>query len=272
MTEQPHAIVERDGHVLVVTMNRPEVKNAISVQMSEILSEAWDEVNRNPDIRVCILTGAGGNFSAGADLKYMTTSPYGDEIDSRSAETGAGGGAFDPEQVKPLLKGFQLTKPLITAVEGYAIAGGSELLLASDIRVAGESARFGLAEVRWGLFPMAGSSVRLPRQVPYTFAADMLLTGRQVTTEEALQMGLIGHVVADGEALAKARELADTIAANGPIAVRNVLQSMRATESLPEAEAFKIETRLGVETFRSEDAKEGPQAFIEKRRPVFRGK
>lgn len=129
--------------------------------------------------------------------------------------------------MKPMLKGFRLDKPLITAIVGYAIAGGTELVLASDIQVAAEGARLGLAEVRWGLFPLAGSSVRLPRQVPYTFAADLLLTGRQVGAVEAYQMGLVGHLVPDGQALPKALELAGLIAANGPVAVRNILRAMR---------------------------------------------
>jgi enoyl-CoA hydratase len=145
-------------------------------------------------------------------------------------------------------------------------------VIGSDIRVAAEGARLGLAEVRWGLFPMAGSSLRLPRQVPYTFAADLLLTGRQVTAAEAYQMGLVGHVVPDGTALERAMELAALIAANGPVAVRSILRAMRATEGLPEAEGFVIETQIGIDTFKSDDAKEGPLAFTEKRAPVFKGR
>jgi len=272
MTYQPPALVERRGHVLVVTMNRPAAKNAISPDMAAMLCAAWDEVNGDPDIRVCVLTGAGGNFSAGADLKLMAqTRPYDDAaapVDGPDVSSGD----LDPLFLKPLLKGYRLDKPLITAIEGYAIAGGTELVLSSDIRVAAESARLGLAEVKWGLFPMAGSTLRLPRQVPYTFAADLLLTGRQVGAAEALQMGLIGHVVPDGSALTKALGIADLIAANGPVAVRNILRAMRATEGLPEAEGFVLETRIGVETFQSDDAKEGPLAFTQRRAPAFKGR
>jgi len=266
---QPHALVERDGHVLIVTMNRPEAKNALSGEMMQIMGEAWDEVNSNPDIRVAILTGAGGAFCAGADLKAMTQS-HPSESFKENEQTGGRG--LDLTVIKPLLKGFLLDKPLIAAVEGPAVAGGTEILQGTDIRVAGESARFGVSEVRWGLFPLGGSSVRLRRQVPYTVAADILLTGRHLTAAEALEAGLIGHLVPDGDALDKARELAEVVAANGPIAVQGVLRSLRETECLPEAEAFAIEAKIGMEVFMSEDAREGPKAFAEKRKPEFKGR
>jgi enoyl-CoA hydratase len=260
-TEQPHLLTERRGHVLVVTMNRPQVRNALSGSMLALLRKAWDQVDSDPAIRVCVLTGAGGAFCAGADLKAMTRAHPGDAANATS---------FDPSVIEPLLKGRRLTKPLIAAVEGVAVAGGTEILQATDIRVAGESARFGVSEARWGLFPLGGSAVRLPRQVPYTVAADLLLTGRHITAAEALAIGLIGHVVPDGEALATALEIADTIAANGPVAVRAILRTMRETEGMPEADAFKIEAQIGMEVFRSQDAKEGPRAFTEKRKPQFR--
>ncbi len=155
-------------------------------------------------------------------------------------------------------------------MEGPAIAGGTEILQACDIRVAGESARFGVSEARWGLFPLGGSAVRLPRQIPYTLAADLLLTGRHIRAAEALSMGLIGHVVPDGQALAKALEIADAIAANGPVAVRAILAAMRETEGMAENDAFAIEAKLGSAVFASDDAREGPRAFAEKRRPSSR--
>jgi enoyl-CoA hydratase len=258
---QPHCLVERRGAVLIVTMNRPEARNALSGPMMAIMKEAWDQVDADPDIRACILTGAGGTFCAGADLKAMTVSHPGD--------TAAG---WDLSVIEPLLKGRRLTKPLIAAVEGFAIAGGTEILQATDIRVAGASARFGVAEARWGLFPLGGSAVRLPRQIPYTVAAELLLTGRQVSAEEAQRIGLIGHVVPDGEALAKALELAEMIAANGPLAVQAILRTIRETEGLAENEAFAIEAKLGMAVFASADAKEGPRAFAEKRTPNFSGR
>ncbi|MCI2418069.1 crotonase/enoyl-CoA hydratase family protein [Saccharopolyspora sp. K220] len=261
VVEQPHCLVERRGAVLVVTMNRPEVRNALSGPMLQIMRQAWDEVDQDDDIRVCVLTGAGGAFCAGADLKAMTQAHPGD--------TARG---MDMSVIEPLLKGRRLTKPLIAAVEGPAVAGGTEILQATDIRVAGESARFGVSEARWGLFPLGGSAVRLPRQIPYTVAADILLTGRHIRAAEAKELGLIGHVVPDGQALEKALELANLVAANGPLAVQAILRTMRETEGMPENEAFTVDARLGMEVFASEDAKEGPRAFAEKRKPHFRGR
>jgi enoyl-CoA hydratase/carnithine racemase len=260
-TEPPHALLERRGHVLIVTMNRPHVRNALSGPMMALLREAWDQVDSDPAIRVCVLTGAGGAFCAGADLKAMTRSHPGESFRT---------GDQDMSAIPALLKGRRLSRPLIAAVEGPAIAGGTEILQATDIRVAGESARFGISEARWGLFPLGGSAVRLTRQIPYTVAADLLLTGRHISAAEARDIGLIGHVVPDGQALAKALELAGLIAANGPVAVRGILRTIRETEGLPENEAFRIEAEIGTAVFRSEDAKEGPRAFTEKRKPNFR--
>ena len=259
MNDLPHAVIEQRGHVLIVTMNRPEARNALSSSMMALMRQAWDRVDADPGIRVCVLTGAGGAFCAGADLKAMTSDHPGSRL-----------GDLDLSVIEPLLKGRRLTKPLIAAVEGPAIAGGTEILQACDIRVAGESARFGVSEARWGLFPLGGSAVRLPRQIPYTLAADLLLTGRHIRAAEALSMGLIGHVVPDGQALAKALEIADAIAANGPVAVRAILAAMRETEGMAEDDAFEIEAKLGTAVFASDDAREGPRAFAQKRRPEFR--
>lgn len=252
-------LVAQDEHVLIVTMNRPEARNALSTEMLKIMLEAWDRVDEDPSIRCCVLTGAGGAFCAGADLKAMTSKHPGES-------------SFDAARIEPLLKGRRLTKPLIAAVEGPAIAGGTEILQATDIRVAGESARFGVSEARWGLYPLGGSAVRLPRQLPYTLAMDVLLTGRHLRAEEALRMGLIGHVVPDGQALEKSLEIARSIAANGPLAVQAMLRTIRETEGMPENEAFEIDARNGMAVFRSADAKEGPKAFMEKRPPRFEGK
>jgi enoyl-CoA hydratase len=259
--EEPHALIERRGHVLIVTMNRPAVRNALSGPMMELMRQAWDTVDDDPGIRVCVLTGAGGAFCAGADLKAMTSSHPGDRFQ---------GGDLDVSVIEPLLKGRRLSKPLIAAVEGPAVAGGTEILQACDIRVAGASARFGVSEARWGLFPLGGSAVRLTRQIPYTVAADLLLTGRHITADEALSIGLIGHVVPDGQALPKALEIAEAIAANGPVAVRAILRVIRETEGMAENEAFALEAKVGMAVFASEDAREGPRAFAEKRRPEFR--
>ena len=271
MSETPadqHLLVERDGPVLVLTMNRPERRNALSQSMLQGLSDAWDEINANPDIRVAILTGAGGCFCAGADLDAMTTSSPGEAFEKQDDPISVG---LTSGVLKPLLKGFLLDKPLIAAVEGPAVAGGTEILQGTDIRIAGESARFGVSEVRWGLYPLGGSVVRLRRQIPYAIAADLLLTGRHVRAPEAREIGLISEVVPDGTALERAREVAATVAANGPVAVQAVLQALRATDCLPEAEAMRIDSEIGMAVFLSDDAREGPTAFIEKRTPDFTG-
>jgi enoyl-CoA hydratase len=260
---EPHCLVEQEGHTLVVTMNRPEARNALSGEMLALMSDAWDRVNEDDDIRACILTGAGGYFCAGMDLKAATTAPPGDSFKS---------GAYDPSRIDGLLKGRRLTKPLIAAVEGPAIAGGTEILQGTDIRIAGESAKFGISEAKWSLYPMGGSAVRLVRQIPYTIACDLLLTGRHITAAEALSYGLIGYVVPDGTALDKALEIAEVINGNGPLAVQAILKTIRETEGMHEEEAFKPDTANGIPVFLSEDAKEGPRAFKEKRAPNFQMK
>jgi enoyl-CoA hydratase len=261
--ETAHAIIEQRGHTLILTLNRPEARNALSTEMLSIMVGAWDRVDNDPDIRCCILTGAGGYFCAGMDLKAATARPPGDSFKD---------GSYDPSRIDALLKGRRLTKPLIAAVEGPAIAGGTEILQGTDIRIAGQSAKFGISEAKWSLYPMGGSAVRLVRQIPYTVAADLLLTGRHISAAEAKDIGLIGYLVPDGEALAKALEIAEVINNNGPLAVQAILRAIRETEGLQENEAFKIDTQLGIAVFLSDDAKEGPLAFKEKRTPQFKGR
>lgn len=277
MSANPNLITERDGHVLVVTLNRPDKLNAFTPEMMTGLADAWEQLNEDDELRVGVLTGAGGNFCAGADLKAMTTSHPGDSFGDEDGGDGGEREAPAPDQDPPwvmrgLLRGYRLKKPLIAAVEGVAVAGGTEILQATDIRVAAESARFGVSEVRWGLFPLGGSTVRLRRQISYTEAADILLTGRHLRAAEAKEIGLVGYVVPDGEALDKARELAHLVASNGPLAVQAVLRSLRETEGLPENEALEIEYAIGTRVFKTEDAKIGPQAFMEKRPPEFVGR
>ncbi len=259
---QPHALVEQRGHTLIVTMNRPERRNALTGEMLAIMVGAWDRVDNDPDIRTCILTGAGGAFCAGMDLKSATKKPPGESFKE----------GYDPSRIDGLLKGRRLTKPLIAAVEGAAIAGGTEILQGTDIRVAGAGAKFGISEAKWSLYPMGGSAVRLVRQIPYTIACDLLLTGRHITAAEAREYGLIGHVVPDGQALAKALEIAEVINNNGPLAVQAILKTIRDTEGLHENDAFGPDTRNGIPVFMSDDAKEGPRAFAEKRTPRFQNR
>ena len=265
MASTDHLIVEREGHVVTVTMNRPERKNSMGAEMLVRLADAWDLIDGDPEVRVAILTGAGGVFSAGADLQAMAGGFADDQWTARFKA--------EPElHWKSFLRNYRLKKPLIAAVEGIAFGGGTEILQATDIRVAAEDAKFGLTEAKWGLFPLGGSTVRLRRQIPFTVAMDMLLTGRSVGADEALRVGLIGRVVPKGQALETAREIARHIAANGPIAVQAIKRSAIESESLREADALRQELEIGQPVFATADAMEGPRAFMEKRKPVFTGK
>ncbi len=265
MSKSPHLVVERDGHVVTLTMNRPEARNAFGSEMLVRLADAWDLVDGDEGIRVVILTGAGGHFCAGADLKAMAGGFADDEWTARFKQ--------DRDlHWKALLRSYRLKKPLIAAVEGTALAGGTEILQATDIRIAGESAKFGVVEARWGLFPLGGSTVRLRRQIPYTQAMEMLLTGKTLPAAEALRIGLIGRVVPDGQALAEARRVAEQIAQNGPLAVQAIKRSVQETAGLPEEEALKKELEIGWPILSTEDAKEGPRAFAEKRKPDFKAR
>lgn len=260
-----HLLFERRGHVAIVTMNRPEARNAWSLELMARMWDAWQEIDSNDEIRAAILTGAGGTFCAGADLKLMHSDQSKNPWHARFRE--------DPElHWKAMLRHYQLKKPLIAAVEGYALAGGTEILQCTDIRVAGKRAVFGVTEVSLGLFPLGGSTVRLRRQIPHTMAMEMLLTGRRVSADEALRWGLIGRVVEDGEALPVALELAEQIAANGPLAVQAVKASILASEGLTESEGLASELAIGQPVFRTEDAREGPRAFTERRKPNFKAR
>jgi enoyl-CoA hydratase len=265
----PHAIVERDGHLLTITMNRPQRMNALSGEMLIRMYDAYQEASRDPEIRCILVTGAGGNFCSGADLRAMA----GDAADAdREIDVEARMRA-DPDVVyKALFRHYRPSKPIVAAVEGVAIAGGTEILQAMEIRVAGESARFGVSEARWSLYPMGGSAVRLPRQIPYTQAAEILLTGKHLRAREALACGLVGHVVPDGQALAKAREIAAVVCTNGPLAVEAITRTLHECDGMELDAALRHEWEYGQAVFRSEDAKEGPRAFAEKRKPAFRRK
>ncbi|MCU1682810.1 MAG: enoyl-CoA hydratase [Amycolatopsis sp.] len=263
----PQVLTEQDGHVLTVTLNRPARRNALTISSLSRLADIWSEAAADTSVRVVVLTGAEGSFCAGMDLRGMAGED-GDE-DAAAAERAKTDRGFAN---RGLLKTGRMNKPVIAAVEGNAIAGGMELLLGTDIRVAGEGARFGLSEVRWALYPAGGGVVRLSRQIPYPVAVDIMLTGRHIDTTEAAQLGLIGHIVPDGKSLETARQIAATIAANGPLAVEAVVRTLRETAAMSEEEAFAFEQPHIAAVFGSEDAQEGPRAFAEKRTPVFHGR
>ena len=263
----PDALVERDGHVMIITMNRPARMNAITGPMLIRMYDAYEEASNDPEVRCIVVTGGGGYFCSGADLRAMAgDAEQSDPLDTRARM------AEDPDIVyKALFRHYRPTKPIVAAVEGVAIAGGTEILQAMEIRVAGESARFGVSEVRWSLYPMGGSAVRLPRQIPYTHAAEILLTGKHISAAEALEIGLIGHVVPDGQALEKALEIAGVVAANGPLASAAITRTLHECDGMELDDALRHEWDYGQAVFRSNDAKEGPKAFAEKRTPNFTG-
>jgi enoyl-CoA hydratase len=260
-----HCLVERHGHILVVTLNRPEAKNALSPGMLAGMYKAWRQLDEDPELRVAVLTGKGDVFCAGADLKAMGAGDTDDEFMQLMSEV--------PDiHWQALLRHNRPLKPIVCAVEGFAVAGGTEILQGTDIRIAAEDATFGVTEARRGLFPLGGSSVRLRRQIPYTLAAEILLTGRHVTAREALDFGLVGRLVPKGQALAEAMKVAGDVAANAPLSIRALMRCLREVdESFSEADALAKELEYGSVIFGTRDAREGMKAFAEKRTPVYTG-
>ena len=265
---EPVVIVEKEGAILIVTLNRPEKRNAINSEVMCRLYDAWKQLNDDDDLHVGILASRGNTFCAGMDLKDLNKLRGDEEVDQWADRV------MNTPNLAYMawLKVNRPKKPIILAAEGFARAGGTEILQGTDIRVAGESAMFGITEVQRALMPLAGSSVRLQRQVPYALAAEILLTGEDITAARAYEIGLINYVVPDGQALTKAKEIAQRIADNGPLAVQAILATMRETETLPEEQGFEIEMKYGLPVLMSEDGKEGPRAFFEKRKPVYKGR
>ncbi len=263
----PDLLIEHDGAVMIATMNRPERKNAMTLQMFGRLRDAWRKASDDDSIRCIVLRGAGTDFCSGMDLRGLA----GDQAETDDWDVA---GAMADEGTdfiwQGLLKTWRPTKPIVAAVEGVAIAGGTEILQGTDIRIAAESARFGVSEVKWSLYPMGGSAVRLARQIGYAEAADILLTGKHISAAEAKAIGLVSRIVPDGKAFEQAMEVARTISANGPLAVEAVLRTLHETSGMTEAEAFAHEDQYAGVVMGSEDAKEGPRAFSEKRSPEFK--
>ena len=251
----PDALIEQRGHTLILTLNRPEARNALSTEMLSIMVEAWDRVDNDPEIRTCILTGAGGYFCAGMDLKAFSRGER-----PRLEDRGFAGLTEAPP-----------AKPLIAAVEGWALAGGFELALTADLIVAARDARFGIPEVKRGLVAVGGGVLRLPKALPYHRAMELALTGDPLPAEEAHRFGLVSTLTDPGGALEGARVLAGRIAVNGPLAVRATKQLVAGAVHWTDREAFAEQLRLTEHVFVSADAQEGARAFAEKRAPVWRG-
>ena len=246
---------EADG-ILTVTINRPAAKNAINLAVAVGIAAAIDRLDSTPALRVGILTGAGGTFCSGMDLKAF----LGGEFPTVPGR-GFGGITEGPPQ-----------KPMIAAIEGYALAGGFEVSLACDLAVAAEDAKFGIPEARRGLCAAAGGLVRLPRVAPYRVAMEMALTGEFISAARAYELGLVNRVVPKGEALAGARALARSIVANGPLAVAASKQVIRDQAEWSAAEIWKKQHTVTAPIFVSEDAREGAAAFAQKRAPNWQGK
>ena len=266
----PHLLVEvRDG-IALLTMNRPDKRNALSPEMLVRLARAWRQVRDDEAIRAAVLTGAGDRaFCAGADLGRLIplmTRQRGPEDEWDDALL-ADKTAF----ADGLLRGFVLDTPVISAIQGDALAGGTELLLATDLRVAAQGVTVGLTEVARGLIPGGGGVSRLPRQVPRAKAMEILLLGQAMPIDEAWRIGLVNEVLPRDQVLDRAMDMAQRIAANGPLAVRAVKEAVRRSEGASLDEALAIESDVGALVFRSNDAVEGPLAFMEKRPPRFTG-
>lgn len=264
-------LVERRGSVAIVTLNRPEKRNALSPEMVVRLAAFWREVAQDDDVRVVVVTGAGDQaFCAGGDLGsliplMMRSREPRDEWEERFAADRRQLGAA-------LLRNADFFKPVIAAVNGHAHAGGAEFVIATDLRVMSREATIGVTEVRRGLIASGGSLVRLPRQVPWAQAMELLLLGEPVTAQRALTMGLVNRVVAPADVLAVALDLAHRVGLGAPVALEKTKEAMVRTSGLPLDEAFAIETQCTKDNAATADALEGPRAFMEKRDPVFVGR
>jgi enoyl-CoA hydratase len=249
-------LTEQRGHVLTITLNRPQQKNAVDHAVAVQLTSALDALDADADISVGVLTGAGGTFCAGMDLKAFAHGEL-------PVLNGRGFGGLTRAMVR---------KPLIAAVEGWALGGGFELALGCDLIVAANDARFGAPEVTHGLVPSEGGLVRLPRRIPYHVALRVLLTGDPLSAAEASEYGLVDELTAPGAALEGARALAQRIATNAPLALAAVKQVLRAIQGLDDRAAFERQDQMIAGLLSSDDVREGARAFAEKRTPVWQGR
>lgn len=247
-------ITEQRDRILIITINRPHARNAVNAAVSRGLAAAMDRLDADPHLSVAVLTGAGGTFSAGMDLKAF----------ARGEEIAISGRGMGFTQKPP-------TKPVVAAVEGPALAGGTEIALATDLIIASTDASFGIPEVKRGLVAGGGALLRLPRRIPYQIAVELALTGRSISAARAHALGLVNLLTEPGAALTAALELAEEITANGPLAIAATKKIIAEADGWPPAEAWQRQEEICIPVFASNDATEGAQAFAEKRRPVWTG-
>ena len=261
----PAIIYEKKEQTAIITINRPDARNALNSEAWQGLADYWSSAKDDPDVWTVIVTGAGEKaFCAGADLK---------ETAERKAQAEKEGRPFVSAmpEVTPM-KGMDMPKPVIAAINGVAVGGGLELALACDIRIVADHARLGLPEVAQGLIPAAGGTQRLPRFVPFGIALEILMTGNIITAQEAYRIGLVNKVVPLSELMPSAQAIADKINENGPLAVRAVKESAYRGTQMPLSEGLHLEKLLLNRVRQSEDSWEGPRAFAEKRKPVYKGR
>ena len=267
----PHILTEQHDGIAVVTLNRPEKRNALSPEMVVRLAEFWREVANDHSVRAVVVTGAGEQaFSAGGDLGSLIPLMMKTRAPENEWETRF---AADRKQLHAaLLRHASFFKPVIAAINGHAHAGGAEFVLATDLRVMSSEATLAVTEVRRGLIASGGSLVRMARQVSWAHAMELMLIAEPISAHQALAMGLVNRVVPPDQVMATALDLARRVCLGAPVALEKTKEAMVCSSGLPFTEAFAVETRCTKENALMEDAREGPRAFMEKRPPVFRGR
>jgi enoyl-CoA hydratase len=259
MTESTDLVLlERRGHIALLTLNRPNARNAISPEVSQAMAAFLDEIEADEDLRAVVLTGAGDVFSSGADLKVVAQ--------GRAMDIASGKGGFAGVVTR------DFPKPIIAAVNGPALAGGFEIVLSCDLVVAADTSRFGIPEVQRGLMAAAGGLIRLPKRVPLAIALEMAMTGDPIDAARALALGLVNRVVARDQVVAEASAIAERIGENSPVAVRQSRRLVREATELSEEDGWRRTNELVMDVFTSGDAVEGATAFAEKRTPVWKSK
>jgi enoyl-CoA hydratase len=257
---------EDRGPVALLTLNRPDARNSLSEELLAAITAALRDIGDSDAVRAIVLTGAGSAFSSGHDLKELTA--HRNDPDR--------GRAFFAKTLAAcsdmMLTIMRSPKPVIAAVNGHCLAGGLEMLLGTDIRIASDQALFGLPEAKRGVIPFAGALVRLPRQIPYAHAMQMMLSGQPMDAPTALRVGLVNELVPAVEVLPRALELAAEVATNAPVSLSEIKRSVLLSSGKPMEEGFAIETQSRDRVMATEDAREGPRAFIERRAPVYKGR